>query len=162
LQETFKETHKALEKSRLSALNPQELEQAIETLEQERTQLINKLGKLKERVSAPEYVAAKFDDILKITHLLRREQEEEQKCSELLKEQTFKLQGKMNQFAQEQNRLRELEAADAKRQVSCPVLPLCSALCGVVCGGADPRPSLSPCGVVIRTPPRLLRSCAMR
>lgn len=116
LQELFKETHKAVDKARVSSVNPQELGAEIDQLEQERTQLQNKLAKLRERVSGPEYQAAKFDDILKITHLLRKEQEEEQTLAKSTREQKQRLQNQLALLQQRQQNLHELKLADERRQ----------------------------------------------
>ncbi len=115
-QEIFKETHKAVEKTRLTAMNPKDLEAEIEQLEQERTQLQNKLQKLRERVQSPEYANAKFNDMLTVTHQLRKEQEEEQNLSKSLKEQKQRLQQQMAMVQQRANQYEELKHSDDRKQ----------------------------------------------
>src|SRR4051812_28821093 len=103
----LQETHKAADKSRLTAMNPSDLQAEIDQLEQEKTQLQNKLHKLRERVQSPEYVTAKFGAILDVTHKLRKQQEEEQNLSKSLKEQKQRLQQMMATCQQKQQQYEE-------------------------------------------------------
>jgi intraflagellar transport protein 81 len=74
LQGEFKDIHKTVEQLRSSGAKPSELKAEIVQLEQEKTQLQNKLQRMKRDFKGDE---ASFQEMLQVTSALRKEQEEE-------------------------------------------------------------------------------------
>lgn len=74
LQSEFKEIHKMSEQVKSSGSKPNELKSEITQLEQEKTQLQNKIQRMKREFKGDE---AYFQEMLKVTSSLRKEQEDE-------------------------------------------------------------------------------------
>lgn len=87
MQQEFKEVHKLVDKHRGNSLRPQELQAEITQLEQEREQLLAKLASMRKKVANQE----NFNAILTATHSLRKEQEEESKLYQQIREQRQRL-----------------------------------------------------------------------
>lgn len=111
-QAEFKEVHKVCDKLRQSSSKPSELKAEITQLEAEREQLNNKLAKLKDKVSSPEYAHVSFDAILDATHRLRKEQEEESKLYNQLREQNQRSKRSEQILRQATTKYRELEQSN--------------------------------------------------
>lgn len=113
LQAEFKEIHKTIDKERLGSLKPAELEAEIEQLTQEKEQLNAKLRGLKERVqNSPQYSNVNFQEVLAVTHSLRKEQEEEAKLYQSLQEEKHKRDRAEQLFQQTKANLKRLEDSD--------------------------------------------------
>lgn len=89
MQADFKEVHKMADQSRANNPRPNDLKAEISQLEQERTQLQNKIARLKKEVKEDETY---FDNMLKATSKLRKEQEEEVRIYDKMREQRSMLQ----------------------------------------------------------------------
>lgn len=74
MQAEFKEIHKAVEQVRASGTKPAELKNEIAQLEQEKIQLQNKLQRMRKDFKGDE---TSFQEMLNVTSILRKEQEEE-------------------------------------------------------------------------------------
>jgi len=83
LKQQFKTYHKAVEKLRKSEKQPGELKHEITQLEEERAQLKDKIKSLKSKTSD----LRGFKELLEITSALRREQEEETKLLDRMRQQ---------------------------------------------------------------------------
>jgi len=83
LKQQFKTYHKAVEKLRKSDKQPGELKHEITQLEEERAQLKDKIKSLKSKTSD----LRGFKELLEITSALRREQEEETKLLDRMRQQ---------------------------------------------------------------------------
>lgn len=83
-QTEFKAVHQRVEMARATASKPAQLKQEVEQLENEKDQLESKLAKLKAKIQR-DYTESnqsgvnQFDEMLRLTNLLRLEQEEESK-----------------------------------------------------------------------------------
>jgi intraflagellar transport protein 81 len=89
MQAEFKEIHKLADGRRGSGIKPSDIKNEIVQLEQEKTQLQNKINRLKKEVKGDEVY---FANMLKATSALRKEQEEEARIFDKLKEQRVQLQ----------------------------------------------------------------------
>ena len=116
LQGEFKETHKALE--RLSGggggggggggprATPSELKKDIAQLEDERGQLIEKIGSLKRKTGEMRG----FAPLLEATSSMRKEQEEEARLAERMQEQRAAVAAAERRYAEVNHRLAETRA----------------------------------------------------
>ena len=89
MQAEFKEVHKMADQNRVNNPRPNDLKSEISQLEQERTQLQNKINRLKKEVKEDETY---FNNMLKATSKLRKEQEEEARIYDKMREQRGLLQ----------------------------------------------------------------------
>lgn len=87
LQEQFKAVHKEVDQLRSSKTRPGELRKEIAQLEEEATQLHEKIGALKKKTASE----SAFKDILEATSALRKEQEEQAKLAERKRDQLLAL-----------------------------------------------------------------------
>lgn len=83
LQNEFKEVHKAVDKLDLDAVAPKDLKREIAQLQDEKTQLKEKIESLKRRTSSID----EFKNMLDVTSALRSEQEEESKIMDRIHDQ---------------------------------------------------------------------------
>eukprot|EP00602_Paraphysomonas_sp_CaronLab_P003299 CAMPEP_0185020342 /NCGR_PEP_ID=MMETSP1103-20130426/2928_1 /TAXON_ID=36769 /ORGANISM="Paraphysomonas bandaiensis, Strain Caron Lab Isolate" /LENGTH=652 /DNA_ID=CAMNT_0027551173 /DNA_START=130 /DNA_END=2088 /DNA_ORIENTATION=+ len=83
MQAEFKNVHKVADQNRSSGMKPAEYKAEIAQLEQERSQLSQKIQRLKRETETDEPY---FKDMLKVTSALRKEQEEEARIHERLRE----------------------------------------------------------------------------
>lgn len=107
LQAEFRETHKTVDRLRNNTLAPNELKREIGQLEEERTQLKDKISSLQRKTDAQ----AGFADLLAVTSALRREQEEETKLHERMQDQMANLRACERRYGEASRRLMELRAA---------------------------------------------------
>ena len=87
LQKEFKDVHKTLDRLQGSSLSPGDLKKEITQLEEEKHQLHDKIENLQRKTNGMEG----FEELLKVTSALRREQEEEAKLDERMAEQQSQL-----------------------------------------------------------------------
>ena len=113
LQGEFKEVHKTADQVRNSGTKPSELKAEIAQLEQEKTQLQNKIQKMKKDMNVdPEY----FKEMLKATSALRKEQENEVMIHERQREHRKAAQEADLRFSDATKRLAELKKSGAQNQ----------------------------------------------
>jgi intraflagellar transport protein 81 len=115
LQADFKEVHKTVDHVRSQGARPGELKNEIAQLEQEKTQLRSKIQKLKRDA---ENEGANFDEMLKVTSALRKEQEEELRIHDRLREYRRLLQEAENRFNEVNRRLSELRSSGVQGQTA--------------------------------------------
>ncbi len=116
MQAEFKEVHKEVEKVRqTTGARPQELKNEISTLEQERVQLQNKVSRMKREVHADDNY---FQEMLKATSALRKEQEEEMKIHDRLMEGRRALQEIEMRFGDSQKRLSDVRSSGTQNQTA--------------------------------------------
>lgn len=111
LQGNFKEVHKNVDQARAEGSRPAELRQEIIQLESERTQLQNKINKMMKETKDDE---AYFKEVLKVTGLLRKEQEDEARNFEKLRELRGSLQEAELHFADASKRLGDTRSSGAQ------------------------------------------------
>lgn len=116
LQQDFKEIHRATDQTRNEKMDPQELENEINQLNDEHQQLTTKLTSLREKVEGPEFNQFDFEAVLKSTHELRKEQEEMAKLQQLLQEEKQKQLQAEQDYMMARARLRRLEDQELPRQ----------------------------------------------
>lgn len=115
LQSQFKASHMHLEQERQERLDPANIQTEVAQLEAEKDQLAQRIKQIKERTGNDEG----FQAILKVTSMLRKEQEEEARLGEKLEEQKSQLERVEQQYLEQMSRLRELrEAQDASAESS--------------------------------------------
>ena len=107
LQRDFKATHKTVDRLRNNTLSPAELKREIKQLEDEKAQLKDKIKDLKRKTTNEEG----FAELLKVTSALRKEQEEETKLQERMREQRAALQNAERRYADATRKLAEMRAA---------------------------------------------------
>ncbi len=149
MQAQFKEAHKAYEKATSTGgaggqqqapkASPAELRREIAQLEDERTQLVEKIAGLKKRTADVVSVVAHvlcacplnhistcvqpgFAGLLDATSKLRKEQEEEAKLGERMQEQRLALQAAERRYADVNRRLAETRAATVEELSATAVL----------------------------------------
>eukprot|EP00944_MAST-04C_sp_MAST-4C-sp1_P002948 g2948.t1 len=105
LQKDFKETHKTLDKLQGSTLSPGDLKKEITQLEEEKHQLHDKIENLKRKTQGMDG----FEELLKVTSLLRREQETEAKNDERMAEQQAQLGAANRRYQDISHKLIELK-----------------------------------------------------
>jgi intraflagellar transport protein 81 len=108
LQGEFKEAHKALERAAGGGTRatPAELKREIAQLEDERGQLIEKIGSLRRKTDAVKG----FAPLLEATSALRKEQEEEARLAERMQEQRLQLAAAEKRYGEVNHRLAETRA----------------------------------------------------
>lgn len=111
LQGNFKEVHKNVDQMRADGSRPAELRSEIAQLEQERTQLLNKIARMKKETKDDE---AYFQEMLKVTSALRKEQEDEARNYEKLKELRGSLQDAEMRFGDASKRLADTRNSGAQ------------------------------------------------
>mmetsp|Transcript_8283 Transcript_8283/g.23772 ORF Transcript_8283/g.23772 Transcript_8283/m.23772 type:complete len:678 (-) Transcript_8283:30-2063(-) len=107
LQSQFKATHSHLERERQGRMNPAELQREVAQLDSEREQLQQKIQQLKSKTEKDE----QFQILLKVTSMLRKEQEEEARLGEKLAEQRYQLEQTEQLYVEKSAKLRELREA---------------------------------------------------
>ena len=105
MQKDFKETHKTLDKLQGSTLSPGDLKKEITQLEEEKHQLHDKIENLKRKTQGMDG----FEELLKVTSLLRREQETEAKNDERMAEQQAQLGAANRRYQDISHKLIELK-----------------------------------------------------
>lgn len=113
LQGEFKEVHKAAEEVRKSGVKPSDLKQEIIQLETEKTQLQNKLSKMKKDLNVDE---DRFKEMLKATNSLRKEQESEVMIHERMREHRRASQEIEMRYTDASRRLSELKTSGIQSQ----------------------------------------------
>mmetsp|Transcript_37518 Transcript_37518/g.105385 ORF Transcript_37518/g.105385 Transcript_37518/m.105385 type:complete len:671 (-) Transcript_37518:117-2129(-) len=107
LQSQFKAMHSHVEQERQGRLNPQDLQAEVQQLDSEREQLQQKIQLLRQKTERDEG----FKQLLQVTSMLRKEQEEEARLAEKLQEQRFALESTEQLFVERSGRLREMREA---------------------------------------------------
>jgi intraflagellar transport protein 81 len=110
LQSQFKATHAHVEQERQGRLNPEDLQREVQQLDSEREQLQQKIQHLRQRTDKDEG----FQQLLQVTSMLRKEQEEEARLAEKLAEQRFALEQTEQMFVERSARLREMREAQSQ------------------------------------------------
>jgi intraflagellar transport protein 81 len=123
MQGEFKETHREVEKVRAQhgGSSPSDLKTEISQLESERSQLqvkIQRLKKEKEALGDDDY----FHEMLRVTSNLRKEQEEEMRVMERMKENRQALQAAEVRYNDSSKRLTEARQAGAGNQTAEQIL----------------------------------------
>ena len=114
LQGDFKEVHKQVDHIRQTVgARPQELRNEITQLEQERVQLQNKVSRMKREVHSDDNY---FQEMLKATSTLRKEQEEEMRIHDRLLEGRRALQEAELRFGDSSKRLTEMRSGGTQNQ----------------------------------------------
>lgn len=114
MQNEFKIVHKNADKMKSSGMKPQEYKNEISQLEQERSQLSQKIQRLqKESAEGDEQY---FKDMLKVTSNLRKEQEEEAKINDRLREVRTALHTADSQLNEATKRLGETRKQGVQSQ----------------------------------------------
>ncbi len=108
LQGEFKDAHKALERASGGGprATPAELKREIAQLEDERGQLIEKIGSLRRKTESVKG----FSPLLEATSALRKEQEEEARLAERMQEQRLQLGAAEKRYGEVNHRLAETRA----------------------------------------------------
>lgn len=101
-QNEFKEVHKSVDKMGNVGNRSNELKSEISQLEQEKLQLQNKINKMKKDISSDDTY---FQDMLKATAQLRKEQEDEAMIFQRLRENRMMLQETEAKFSEASRRL---------------------------------------------------------
>ncbi|CAJ1374254.1 unnamed protein product [Effrenium voratum] len=104
LQSQFKATHSHVEQERQGRMNPADLQREVQQLDAEREQLAQKIQLLKAKTERDEG----FAQLLQVTSMLRKEQEEEARLAEKLAEQKYQLE---QLYIERSARLREMREA---------------------------------------------------
>jgi len=107
LQREFKEAHKSVEALRHNTMQPGELKREITQLEEEKTQLLEKIANLERKTES----MPGFAELYEVTSALRREQEEESKVMDQGREQQAALEMAEQRMAEARHRFEELQAA---------------------------------------------------
>lgn len=107
LQSQFKATHAHVEQERQGRLNPEDLQREVVQLDSEREQLAQKIQQLRHKSERDEG----FQQLLQVTSMLRKEQEEEARLAEKLEEQRFSLEQTEQTYIERSGRLREMREA---------------------------------------------------
>ena len=105
-RQEFAETHKTVDRLRQTSLAPGELRKEIVQLEEEKHQLQDKIGSLKQKTVE----MSGFKNILKVTSALRHEQEVEAKLQEQTMEQQQALEISKQRLQQTENKLQSMRA----------------------------------------------------
>jgi len=105
MQTEFKAVHKNADKMKSNGMRPTEYKNEISQLEQERTQLSQKIQRLKKESSEGD--EQYFSEMLKVTSNLRKEQEEEARISDRLREHRTALHTADAHFNESTKRLSE-------------------------------------------------------
>mmetsp|Transcript_15301 Transcript_15301/g.43738 ORF Transcript_15301/g.43738 Transcript_15301/m.43738 type:complete len:638 (-) Transcript_15301:436-2349(-) len=107
LQAQFKSNHQALEQAKETSTNPSELRKELQQLEAEKEQLQQKIASLQSKTQNKEG----FDALLEVTSSLRKEQEEEARIAEKIREQRVQLEQAEQQYMLSTQRLAELKSS---------------------------------------------------
>jgi intraflagellar transport protein 81 len=119
LQTEFKEVHKAAEQVRASGVKPSDLKQEIIQLENDRTQLQNKIQKMKKDMSVDD---DRLQEMLRATSALRKEQENEVMHHERLREHRRASQETEMRFTDANRRYQELKSSGIQSQSAQQIL----------------------------------------
>jgi len=114
LQGQFKATHQHVEGVKQEHLDPASIQAEVAQLEAEKDQLAQKIKQIRDRTGKD----TAFQQILQVTSMLRKEQEEEAKLAEKLEEQRMQLEQVEQLYLSEMSRLRELREAQDTRSES--------------------------------------------
>eukprot|EP01138_Halocafeteria_seosinensis_P008786 gb/GECG01008980.1/.p1 GENE.gb/GECG01008980.1/~~gb/GECG01008980.1/.p1 ORF type:complete len:686 (+),score=158.53 gb/GECG01008980.1/:1-2058(+) len=106
LQVEFKETHKEVERLRAATDHPSVRKRDIAQLEEEKSQLVEKIDQLKKKTKDLEG----FEPLREATSRLRKEQEEESRLQDRLGEQKSALQAAETRYNETSRRLAETRA----------------------------------------------------
>jgi len=109
LQSQFKATHAHVEQERQGRMNPTDLQREVAQLDAEREQLKQKIQHLRTKSEKDE----SFQVLLKVTSMLRKEQEEEARLSEKMAEQGYQLEQTEHMYIERSARLREMKEVRA-------------------------------------------------
>jgi len=112
LQGQFKTTHAHLEEQRRSKVSPKDLEREVTQLDAEREQLTQKIAQFKNRSPNDEG----FQQLLSVTSLLRKEQEEEARLVERLHEQRLSLEQTEHALMEKSRKKMEMKAMQQKSE----------------------------------------------
>jgi intraflagellar transport protein 81 len=105
LQRQFRETHQRTDKLKSNNLQPTELKKEVRNFEEEKTQINDKINKLRQQLKhVPNY-----PELYNVVSCLRKEQEEEEKLLHRKMEQTDHLQKSEARFYQSQKQLQDLQ-----------------------------------------------------
>ena len=116
LQQEFKIVHKEIDQIRqTTGARPQELKNEIHQLEQERVQLQNKVSRMKKEVQPDDNY---FQEMLKATSTLRKEQEEEMRIHDRLMEGRRALQEADMRLSDASKRLNDLRSGGTQNQTA--------------------------------------------
>jgi len=107
IQGEFQATHQQVEQIRSESMAPNELKREIGQLEQEKDQLVSKISTLKSRTAGE----GGFQNLLEATSMLRKEQEEEAKLMDKLREQKMQLDWSENQMLMMKQKSLDLQRA---------------------------------------------------
>lgn len=107
LQAQFKVHHSHVEQERHGRMNPADLQREVQQLDAEREQLAQKIQLLKAKTERDEG----FAQLLQVTSMLRKEQEEEARLAEKLQEQKYQLEQTEQLYIERAARLREMREA---------------------------------------------------
>lgn len=107
LQSQFKATHSHVEQERQGRLTPTELQREVAQLDAEREQLAQKIQQLRQKSEKDEG----FAQLLQVTSMLRKEQEEEARLGEKLAEQRFQLEQAEQLYIERSAKVREMREA---------------------------------------------------
>jgi intraflagellar transport protein 81 len=113
MQTEFKDVHKRIDQLRGTSSRPGELKAEISRLEQEKTQLQNKISRMKKD---SHHDQAYFQDMLKATSGLRKEQEEEARIQDKLREHRRALQEVDTRYNEIGKRLSEAKNSGVQKQ----------------------------------------------
>lgn len=113
MQAEFKDVHKNIDRLRATASRPGELKTQISRLELEKGQLQKKIQKMKKDSHHDE---AYFQDMLKATSALRKEQEEDVRIQEKLREHRRALQDVDNHYNEVGKKLNEAKTSGVHKQ----------------------------------------------
>jgi intraflagellar transport protein 81 len=107
LQSQFKATHSHVEQERQGRMNPSDLQREVAQLDSEREQLEQKIQQLRTKSEKEDG----FQQLLQVTSMLRKEQEEEARLQEKLAEQRYQLEQTEQLYIEKSARLREMREA---------------------------------------------------
>eukprot|EP00928_Gymnodinium_smaydae_P054047 TRINITY_DN37890_c0_g1_i1.p1 TRINITY_DN37890_c0_g1~~TRINITY_DN37890_c0_g1_i1.p1 ORF type:complete len:707 (-),score=254.58 TRINITY_DN37890_c0_g1_i1:314-2152(-) len=110
LQSQFKATHAHVEQERQGRMNPSDLQREVAQLDAEREQLAQKIQQLRAKSEKDEG----FHQLLQVTSMLRKEQEEEARLQEKLAEQRYQLEQTEQLYIEKSGRLREMREAQSQ------------------------------------------------
>lgn len=112
LQGQFKTTHAHLEEQRRTKVSPKDLEREVTQLDAEREQLTQKIAQFKNRTQNEPG----FQQLLSVTSLLRKEQEEEARLVERLHEQRLSLEQTEQSLMEKSRKKMEMKQVQSKSE----------------------------------------------
>lgn len=112
LQGQFKTTHVHLEEQRRQKVSPKDIEREVTQLDAEREQLTQKIAQFRSK-SANE---PGFQQLLQVTSMLRKEQEEEARLAERIHEQRMSLEQTEQTLMEKSRRKMEMKQIQSKSE----------------------------------------------